>query len=329
MKTLIPLLLLTVVGCATHAQPKAALPVPPPPPEEDTVIAQVPKPAPTLKAVPSRATRPLPPDAPGVPHGLATAWAGPLKYGLSGSSSSRRTLVIPKSEANPEMLADAEEDLNVMTLILEKAVDTRSEDEGKKALGIDIFSSSSGIRNLFIEGQGVIFTLKTKMALTPPPTPKKEEPKPKESTSSEWEDAKRQLYGPSEIEREIHRTIGKIEMNFNSSEAYDGAKLQRVKDSLVEALKSGANIRHLSGDQTVTVVVLSSSPVADVRKIVSESRGGDRREVDVYSKAERERIESRSGSRLMLQAKKSDIDSYAKGKLNTDAFREKVKIQIY
>lgn len=323
MKTLIPLMLLTVVGCATHAQPRTALPVPPPPPDEDIVIAQASRP----RASATAAIAPLPPDAPGAPHGLAAAWAGPIKYGLSGGSSSRRTLVIPKGDANAEMLTDAEEDLNVMTLILEKAVDTRSEDEGKKALGIDIFSSSSGIRNLFIEGQGVIFTLKTKMALVPPPTPKKDDPKPKEQTSSEWEDAKRQLYGPSDIEREIHRTIGKIEMSFNSSEAYDEQKLKRLKDSLVEALKSGANIRHLSGDQTVTVVVLSSSPVADVRKIVSESRGGSRRELDVYAKGER--IESRSGSRLLLQAKKTDIDSYAKGKLNTDAFREKVKIQIY
>jgi hypothetical protein len=258
---------------------------------------------------------------------------GPFQLALGQGAGSRRTLVIPKGEANPEALANAEEDLNVMSVILEKAVDLRSDDEGRKALDIDILSSSSGIKNLLIEGHGAIFMLKTKIPLLPPPTPKKEEVKKEESTNSEWDEARRQLYGPSEIEREIHKAWGKVHTSFSSSEEYDERKLQRLKDSLVEALKSACNIRGLSGDHTVTLVVLSSSPVAEVRRVVADTnRGGnDRRRVEVYAKAdrERERSEPRSGSRLMLQAKKSDIDAYAKGKLNSDAFRDKVKIQIY
>jgi len=218
-----------------------------------------------------------------------------------------------------------------MTVILEKAVEPRNDDEGKKAMGIDIFSSSSGIRNVLIEGHGAIFTVKTKIALLPPPEPKKEETKTKETTSSEWEEAREHLYGrgrSSDIEREIKRAFEKVHTSFSSGEEYDENKLQRLKDSLVEGLKSASNIRHLSGDQTVTVVVLSSSSINEVRKIVAESgRGGDRR--SVYAKAERESSDSRSGSRMMLQANKADIDAYAKGDLTSDAFRQKVKIQIY
>jgi predicted DNA binding CopG/RHH family protein len=357
MKTLIPLIVTIAVGCASHAQPRLTQPVPPPPPDGDLVIvAQAPAPK-ASKALPAPAVAPLPPGEPGFSdlvraqadavraHADAVrahadmAWNMPFKLG-SGSSS-RRTLVIPKGDANPELLANAEEDLNVMTLILEKAVDTRSEDEGKKALGIDIFSSSSGIRNLLIEGHGVIFTVKTKIALVPPPTPKKEETKTKDTTSSEWDEARRQLYGPSEIEKGIHKAFDKVQMNFNANEEYDEKKVQRLKDSLIEALKSASNIRHLSGDQTVTIVVLSSSSIQEVRKIVtaepggggfgvSGGRGGGRGVGGVYVKADnREISDGRGGSRLMLQAKKSDIDSYAKGKLTTDAFRDKVKIQIY
>jgi hypothetical protein len=358
MKTLLPFIVTVAVGCASHAQPKFAQPLPPPPPPEDVFIAAQ---APSAKPAPS--VKPAPPTTLALPgvhadavraHADAArahadvAWNMPFKLG--SSSSSRRTLVIPRGEANPESLANAEEDLNVMSVILEKAVEMRSDDEGKKAMGIDIFSSSSGIKNLLIEGHGAIFTLKTKIALLPPPAPKKEEVKEKETTSTEWDEARRALYGPSEIEKEIHKAWGKVHTSFSSSEEYDEKKLQRLKDSLVEALKSASNIRALSGDQTVTVVVLSSSPVGEVRKMVAEAgRGGgwsggsstsststsssssDRRRVEVYAKAdrERERSEIRSGPRLMLQAKKSDIDSYAKGKLNTEAFREKVKIQIY
>lgn len=350
MKILVPLIISLGVGCASHAAPALVQPVPPPPPPDVFIVAQAPA------ALPAPSVKPVPPTAP-VPQAHAelvrdvarahadmarahadVAWNMPFKMGLSSSSSSRRTLVIPKGEANPEFLAEAEEDLNVMTLILEKALEQRSDEEGRKALGIDVFGSSSGIRNLLIEGHGAIFALKTKIALTPPPTPKKEESKPKETTSSDWDDARRQLYGPSEIEKELHKAFKHVQTTFSSSEEYDEKKLQRLKESLTDALKSAANIRRLSGDQTVTVIVLSSSPVAEVRKVVEAGRGGGRsggggepRRVEAYVKADREReiSDTRTGSRLMLQAKKSDIDSYAKGKLTSDAFRDKVKIQIY
>src|SRR5436190_21875204 len=128
MKTLVPFILLTAVGCATHAQPRTVLVAPPPPSEEDIIIvAQAPAP----KAVPSPAVAPLPPDEPHVvkgAHGTAMTWSGPSIKGFSlagASAGSRRTIIIPKGDANPELLADAEEDLNVMTLILEKALDQR------------------------------------------------------------------------------------------------------------------------------------------------------------------------------------------------------------
>jgi len=343
MKRPLLLIITVTVACAAHAQRTFSIPVPPPPPlEEDVlIVAQAgiapgaPETPKARKALPAPgvapAAVPLPPDEPGAPRGVSI-WASPspAKYGFSfgsSSSSSRRTLVIPKGEASPDMLADAEEDLNVMTLLLEQALDTRGEDEGKKALGIDILSSSSGIRNVLIEGHGAIFTLKTKTALLPPPTPKKEETKTKDTANSEWDDARRRLYGPSEIDREIKRAFEKVHTSFGSSEEYDETKVRRLKESLTDALKSASNIRALSGDQTVTVVVLSSSPVQEVRKLVSSSRyGADQR---VYAKADRESSENRSGSRMMLQAKKSDIDAYAKGNLTADAFRDKVKIQIY
>src|SRR5437867_4359103 len=207
MKILTPLIITLAVGCTTHAGQKFVQPVPPPPPEEDIIIiAQAPAP----KAVPAPAVAPLPPDEPHIvkgAHGTAMTWSGPSIKGFSlagASAGSRRTIIIPKGEPNPELLADAEEDLNVMTLILEKALDQRSDDE-RKPMGIDLLTSSSGIRNLLIEGHGAIFALKTKIPLVPPPAPKKEEAKTKETTSSEWEEAKRQIYGPSEIEKEIRK----------------------------------------------------------------------------------------------------------------------------
>jgi hypothetical protein len=332
MKTLIPLIVTVAVGCVTHAQPKTAAPVPAPPLEEDIfIVAQAPEALAALEAAPK------PPGAPKPPKALNLR-AEPV-WGAAfgkGSSRSARTLVIPQGDLSPEKLADAEEDLNVMALILEKAVEQRSDD--KRAMGIDILTgSSSGIKNLLIEGHGALFVLKTKIALLPPPTPKKEETKAKESTTSEWDEAREQLYGPSDIEKHVRKAIGHATMSFSRTEEYDKDKVEKLKDSLVEALKSASNIRHLKGDQTVTVVVNSSSSsfyVHEVRNVIEETRGGGGEggrggRVYVGKNGPEEHIETRSGSRLILQAKKSDIDAYAKGKLNSEAFREKVRIHIY
>jgi len=143
----------------------------------------------------------------------------------------------------------------------------------------------------------------------------------------------------------VHNAFRQATLSFSSSEEYDKDKVQRLKDSLTDALKSASNIRNLKGDQTVTVVVTTSSPslyVHEVRNVIEREagrggeggrgggeggRGGNR--VYVGQSAPGDHIENRSASRLLIQAKKSDIDSFAKGKLTSDAFRDKTKIQIY
>src|SRR4051812_42414592 len=134
---------------------------------------------------------PVPPPEPGV-HPVAPAvikgHAGvagdfaPFKFGTSARMG--RALFVPKEDADPETLANAEEDLNIMMLILEKAVAQRADDDNKK-MGIDLFmgGSSSTPRSLLIEGYGAMFMLRTRLALTPPPKSKTEN-KQKESATS-------------------------------------------------------------------------------------------------------------------------------------------------
>src|SRR5439155_21031019 len=109
MKILTPLIITLAVGCTTHAGQKFVQPVAPPPAEEDVVIiAQAPAP----KAVPAPAVAPLPPDEPHVvkgAHGTAMTWSGggsSIKgFGFAGASTgSRRTIIIPKGDPNPELL---------------------------------------------------------------------------------------------------------------------------------------------------------------------------------------------------------------------------------
>jgi len=277
---------------------------------------------------------PTPPGAPqidpvAIAHGAIASAGDFLPFKWSGSSKAGRALLIPKDDADPEAFANAEEDLNIMALILEKAVAQQSDDDHKKVMGIDMLfgGNSSSPRSLLIEGYGAVFMLRTKLALTPPPKPKTET-KPKESATSEWDDVRRELYGPSEWDRE-YREFSKAFKGIpgfgSSSEEYDEQKVEQLKGAVVEALKNAANIRHLKGDNTVTVVVTGSvsGPTGFVSR--RDENKNDSRRVEVRREA---RSDNSRGSVMLVQAKKSDIDAFAKDN-NQDQFKKKVKIRVY
>ena len=123
-----------------------------------------------------------------------------MGMGGQGSSASRagRALVIPKEAGDPKELTETEEDLNVMARILEKAASGR-DDKHPHAMGIAIqgnlfgSGSSSVPRNLYIEGHGALFFLNVNFPLLAPPT-KSSESDAKDATSTEWEEARRELY---------------------------------------------------------------------------------------------------------------------------------------
>jgi len=76
-------------------------------------------------------------------------------------------------------------------------------------------------------------------------------------------------------------------------EKYDPEKVENLKSTLIKALKHAANIRGLKSDEWVNVATVSSSTILTVR------------------------------------AKKSDIDTFSKGELDFDEFRQKVVIFTY
>jgi hypothetical protein len=275
-------------------------------------------------AVPAISVEPVPPS-PAKPRmvGRASVSDEGAFFRFGSSSRSGRSLVIPKDDMDPETLAGTEEDLNVMALILDKAVDHKGDDD-KKIMGIDVFTGSSGARNLFVEGHGAIFLLKTKLTLTPPPAAKKEESKAKQPTSSDWEDARRQLYGPNEWEREIHKALKGVPGLGGSPAPYDEERVNDLKNDVIESLKNASNIRGLKGDHTVTVVISGSGSSGGAAIVRRDSEG--KSEKRVY--AREEHGDGKRGAAMIVQAKKSDIDSFAKDG-NEESFRKKVKVRVY
>jgi hypothetical protein len=254
-----------------------------------------------------------------------------------------RVLVIPERPDDTNDIAEVEEDLNIMAHILDKAVNSEF-DSSVRAMGITVTSrpigSATGPQNLFIEGYGALFFQNVNYPLVPPPA-RKQEPQTKEETSSEWEQARQELFqtpgggngsaGYAVAGRPV-RPVDPFVANAPAAE-YDADKVEKLKKDLVEALKNVAHVRKLKSDETVTVVVTGSRVM---NNLVATTVSSNDREVAVPTLGDvpaiarffiadsgQAGLTSRS-TVLILRVRKSDAQAFEKGQLSLDQFQEKV-----
>ncbi len=256
-----------------------------------------------------------------------------------------RMLVIRSSEADPKAQANLEEDMAVMSRVLDNALEQKFGDERqRRTMGIRLLftPSQSPMRSLYLEGYGALFMVNVGFPLLPPPAkaePQKEEPR----TDSAWEDARRELYGtPSPFE-----TVGGPAAG--PGEEYSQSKVDNLKDTLLDALKEATNVRDLKPDDWVTVCVFGGpgergtgtsaarTPVKPRTLGSSGTASGSVATVpvlgDVPMTGRLFRSDSARGSThgtvMTIRVKKSDADALAKGKLTPDEFRKKARIVTY
>lgn len=244
----------------------------------------------------------------------------PPKGDIFFSRSKGRTLIIQSSDTDPKTYANLEEDLSVMYRILSKA---RRQDESSKLESLFSGASSSSVRSMYIEGYGAIFMMGVRFPLVAP-QPSEEPPKLKDATSEEWERAKKELFSRNTFEVDVehiwHKAIGP------QVEEYDARKVEELTAGILESLKNAINIRNLKSDEFVTVAVLGAEANPARAVVEKEERGEDGKE---KRKTRIEHTSGRGESTMTIRVKKSDIDDFAKGKLNMEAFRKKAKILAY
>jgi hypothetical protein len=286
-------------------------------------------------AQPERAERlpepPEPPEPPELPQ-VALAQAYDVVTGVlapGGASAAGRALIIPKEAGDPKEFAEMEEDLNVMARILEKAASGRDE-KSRHAMGIPIhgnlFGSPTVPKNLYIEGHGALFFLNVNFPLLPPAT-KLVETEAKDKTSTEWEEARRELYRTPGTGFEF--TPWKVQGFGGPAEEYDADEVEDLKRELTEALSNAAHIRKLKSDETVTVVVSGRGPGAEskmTRKVTGGGRGAGARAGMVTAKVA---ASDSQGTRLILRARKADVDALQKDRMSLEDFRKKVTTIVY
>jgi hypothetical protein len=225
-------------------------------------------------------------------------------------------VVIPTAESieqSPELIETAAKDLNIMCRIFEKELglsgrtvttvgdyyllsDALGRALGPYNVGQPGQSPTSGektrqTRSIYLEGYGAVFFVKVGFPLTPPPQMEGPDKETEADVDPVWRQAEQELYEPLKLK--LRREA------VSAAEKYDEAKVESLKQKLIRTLKHSANIRSLKPDEQLIVTACGPQLTSGRAKVLS------------------------------IRAKKSDIDAFAKDKVDLNQFRKKVQILVY
>jgi hypothetical protein len=225
-------------------------------------------------------------------------------------------LVIQTSESDPKTQTALEEDLAVMSHVLNKALEDLpgGPRHAGKVMGIDVFFSPGGapLRSLYLDNYGAVFFLNVNFPLIPPAEKRAEE---KPTGDSVWEEAWEELYG--------QRAGGG---GGEPAEEYSQEKVDKLKDTLFDTLKNASNIRGLKPNEGVTLWVCGGTSNGGKFRVVKgnqpAAKGANVVTADQVFPGSRRTI-------LTIRARKSDIDEYAKGKLGAEEFQKRAQLTAY
>jgi len=238
--------------------------------------------------------------------------------------------VIPSAEIEAKDLLTINEDINVMSRILEMNLQRAhippsslnpfvSDSVSNLVIALGGRNRTS-MQSLYLQGYGVLFVMKVDFPLSPPHQEQQpDEAETEEGTDKVWQDVRDRLYAPEKV--------AKREKD-DSAVTYDAEKVEDLKTTLVESLKHAANIRNLQTEESVILTITGSGDSAGNlttlttrRTIVAEGR--------LRAISEPALVTAGSPTVLVIRAKKADIDSFAKGDLDLEQFRRRVQMLVY
>lgn len=241
-------------------------------------------------------------------------------------------LVLPGDRLNPDQAEKMTEDLAVMTKILRKSSRPGDADLGAWHAGpgfVGFMAGGAGPDALYLDGFGALFLISVDFPLV---APKQETANREEEVADEtWEQTRRELReGGDPFGRSFNRGFRYGE----DALVYREDRVQELQESLIDALKHASNLNGVPNDETIAIAVFcpaardgGTTAAAGARR---KSRGG-------YNKDDEDLMGTtgvltgldhlgQPGSVMGLRVRKSDVDAFAKGRIDRDAFAKKVQI---
>jgi hypothetical protein len=240
----------------------------------------------------------------------------------------RKVFIVPTDEIEIEDYVAIERDIEVMSLIFDRALKKPQMIGGVFTVMEDFFGRNSHVTEaIYLDGYGALFFLEVNFTLFgSSESEQKEAPKEvEEHVDQIWKRAEQELYSPQELR---NRGSG-------SSREYDPEKVENLKATLVTVLKHAANIKALKSDEFVVLMISGKAPPRSSRVRAGALPNGR----DGRSRAVRRDHRTTRGTRSMptkiipfartvvnIRAKKADIDAYSKSELDFNKFHERVQI---
>ena len=172
-------------------------------------------------------------------------------------------VIVPTDEIAQDDLAAINEDMAVMSRIIERVID---EAVGKRPGPGSMRSlfGGGGSRHLYLQGYGAVFTTSVSFALTGPEARPRPEAAPE--PDSLWEQTRRELHGHRQpADPNIIAGGGGLADFYPHGPArYEPSRVEALTDALLGNLRHATNIRALDDDESVVVVVVGGPALVPV-----------------------------------------------------------------
>lgn len=236
----------------------------------------------------------------------------------AGGANVSRLLVVPAPAASGEQVAQVREDLTIMSRLLQKAAspDGQGQNRFRFDFGDLRLGGRADLDAMYLDGYGAVFVLNVDFPLSAPATDEPKKADTKEKRDEAWEKARREVAGKGEPE-----DLDDDSEAADENRGFDGGKVDRLKQRILAALKSAANIRDLKPNDRVIVQVTGKGGKRS-RAVMAYS--GDR---NAMLKAGSSRRDSAT-SVLTFRATGKDVADFSEGRLNAEEFAQRVSINV-
>lgn len=236
----------------------------------------------------------------------------------AGGPNVSRLLVVPAPAASGEQVAQVREDLTIMSRLLQKAAspDGQGQNRFRFDFGDLRLGGRADLDAMYLDGYGAVFVLNVDFPLSAPATDEPKKADTKEKRDEAWEKARREVAGkgePDDLDDDSEAA--------DENRGFDGGKVDRLKQRILAALKSAANIRELKPNDRVIVQVTGKG---GKRSKAVMAYSGDRSATLKAGSSRRDSV----ASVLTFRATGKDVADFSEGRLNPEEFAQRVGINV-
>ncbi|MGD2095816.1 MAG: hypothetical protein PVH77_12485 [Phycisphaerales bacterium] len=170
---------------------------------------------------------------------------------MLGRGGSRKILVVPNADVNPEELDAITQDLQVMSQILNEKFEQPREMQGVFTDFGDFFGRDSRDAEVtYLQGYGALFLMEVNFTFSPPAPVQEEQTEEVEDIDPVWQRARQKVFSPGAA---LQGMGGQLEQGFGLEE------VEQLKTELIKTLKHAANIRNLESDEWIIITVIGQA----------------------------------------------------------------------